>query len=268
MKRATTCVLFALFLLFSASFEFAQTVADTARLSDAEQRTIIMTFANNAMVNLASPKTTAGQPKPPEQYVADRAMANLVRALFTFDAKYADPWHKTEAVGLDVIPLRIKKAAVETPNRTVLDVMGELVDSCYATYYTDIQKSEQQKARFAEKTDDRQVIEFRMQIELYDAKKVNERLIAELEQRDKEIQAKYKQMYDDAIILSDGRRVQPDHSGELNGDFTVITAEMPNDADHEVQVQGAYKKEAQRIYACMTNRQISTGVKAREAGCK
>jgi hypothetical protein len=266
MKR-TAC--FVVLFLLSASFECAaQTVAEAAKLSDAQQQTIIMTFANNAMTNLALPKTPAGQPKSPEQYAADRTMANLVRALFTFDAKYADPWHKTEAVGLDVIPLRIKKAAAETPDKTVLEVMGEFVDYRYTAFYTDIYKSEQRKAEFAKLTDDKQVIEFRRQIELDDIEKVNEHTLALLEQRDKELQAKYKQMYDDAIILSDGRRVQPDQSGQVDSDFTVITEKMPDDANHEVKVEGTYKREAQRIYACMMDRRISTGVQAREAGCR
>jgi hypothetical protein len=87
-------------------------------------------------------------------------------------------------------------------------------------------------------------------------------MIAELSQRNKELVQKIQQMYDDSIILSDGRHVMPDKYG----DFIVVTRN-PDD-NSEVKLVGADKREAQRIYDCMQARNISTGIEARQAGCR
>jgi len=264
MKRATCLVVLFLLLLFSASLGYAQsdpmklTVAEVVKLSDAEQRIIVLTITDNVVKVLSSSKTTAGQPKTPEQSLADRALINLVHALFTFDPKYPGSYHPNEAPGLSVVLVRIKKAAAATPDKTVVSVTADMVDNIYASVYPDFLK-----AKAATQADDQQVLYFRVQIEMIENEHAYQRTMAGLRQRDAELAKEIKQTYDDAIILSDGRHVLPEHSGQ---DFVVITTKT--DDQSKVQVQGAYKIEAQRIFDCMRAHRLSTGAQAREAGCR
>ena len=264
MKRVTCFVGLFLLFLFSAGLGYAQsdpmklTAAEAVKLSVAEQRTVVLTITNNVVTVLSSSKTTAGQPKTPEQSLADRALINLVHALFTFDPKFPDSYHPNEAPGVAVVLVRIKKAAAATPDKTVVSVTADVVDNIYTSVYPDFLK-----AKAATQADDQQVLYFRVQIEMIENEHAYQQTMADLRQRDAELVKEMKQTYDDAIILSDGRHVLPEHSGQ---DFVVITTDT-NDQS-QVRVQGAYKREAQGIFDCMRAHRLSTGAQAREAGCR
>jgi hypothetical protein len=142
-----------------------ETAAEAAKLTEDEQQAVVMRYVNNAIANLTSQRAN-GQAKSREKYEADRAMANLLRALFMPDSTHSNPRHPNgEPPVLNSMLKRINKAATASPNKKVPDVMGEFIDSLYARFYTDHYNPDQ-KLKFAANTDDDQVKMFRLQIEL------------------------------------------------------------------------------------------------------
>jgi hypothetical protein len=232
----------------------AQTVAEAARLPEAQQREIVLRYANNSIANLPLRADAAGKPKSDELYTRDRILANLVRALFIQDAKHAD----IAPDGLRVMLVRIKKYSTESPNRTVLDVMGDVVDWSFQHFYIDYYTPEK-KANYVKKSDAEQEAWFRIAIQLYEDKRTNERIIAELKAKDAEVVKSIKDMYDSAVILADGRHVLR----SKDGDFMVVSSD-PDDRN-DVKLERRFYPEAQSIYDCMRARGIHDGQAGRAA---
>jgi hypothetical protein len=244
------------FSLFSASLGHAQVLSEVAGLPEARQRDIFMGFANNAIANLPSHTDGSGKAKSDDAYTRDRTLANLVSALFIQDPKNLD----YAPLGPRVMLIRIKKDAAKSPNRTVLDVMGEVVDWSFQHFYNDFYTPEK-KAEYQTKSDADQVAWFRMNIELYEDKLRNEQIINELKESDEKSLNEMAEMYDNAVVLPDGRHVlRP-----KNGDFMVI--QRNPDSGPDVKLQDTYTAEAQRLYDCKNARGIKNGLQAREA-CK
>lgn len=233
----------------------SQTVAEAARLPEAQQREIVLGYANNSIANLPSRTDAAGKPKSEEIYTRDRTLANLVRALFIQDPKHPD--YAPE--GLRVMLIRIKKYSIESPNRTVLDVMGDVVDWSFKHFYIDFYTPEK-KAEYVRKSDADQEAWFRVEIQLYEDKRTNERIIKELKEKDDEVLKKMQAMYDSAVILTDGRHVLRTN----DGDFIVVSSD-PNDRN-EVKLERRFYPEAQSLYDCMRTRGIHNG-RAGRAAC-
>lgn len=246
---------FAGLLLFSASLGRAQTVGEVAKLPEAQQREIVMQFVNNAIKNLPSPTSPAGKTKSSAEYTSDCILGNLVRALFTQDPKHLNDTPE----GMRVTLLRIKKHAAETPNRTVLDVMSEVVDWSFQHFYNDFY-TPQKKAEYAKKSDADQVAWFRIHIEMYENEQLYQKTIKSLKEKDDRLIREMQEMYDNAVILSDGRHVL--RAG--NGDFMVI--QRNPDQGPDVKLEDEYTAEAQRLYDCEQALGIG-GLKGREA-CK
>lgn|SRR6185437_11016017 len=252
MKASRLCV-FILLMLGASGAALSQTVAQTAKLPENEQRAIVTGFVDNSFKNLASHTDRSGKTKSAAQYELDRALANFARAFFTRDAT-----HPNDAPpGLDAILHRIKKEAATTPDRTVADAMGDLVDPAFAHFYTDFYTADK-KADFAKKTDADQVEMFRLNIEVYQTHRANQQVIKKLQDQDNAVLAKLKGMYDNSVILADGRHTLR----ASNGDFMVVP-EDPDDRS-EVKLEGVYRDEAQRLYDCMNAHGISNGLKGRE----
>jgi hypothetical protein len=247
---------FAGFLLFSASLGQAQTVAEVAGLPEARQRDIFMGFANNAIANLPSHTDGGGKAKSDDVYTRDRALANLLSALFIQDPKNPD----YAPLGPREMLIRVKTDAAKSPNRTVLDVMGDVVDWFFQHFYNDFYTAEK-KAEYQTKSDADQVAWFRINMELYEDKLRNERMIKALKEEDEKNIKAMAEMYDNAVVLSDGRHVLR----TKNGDFMVI--QRNPDSGPDVKLQDRYTAEAQRLYDCKNARGIKNGLQAREA-CK
>jgi hypothetical protein len=252
MNAGRLCILI-VSLLCVSSASLAQTVGETAKLPESEQRAIINGFVNNAFKNLGSHTDTTGKTKSAAQYEQDRALANFARAFFTQDTTRPQDAPPGIATTLHLI----KKQADVTPGKTVVDAMGELVDGVFAHFYTDFYTAEK-KADFAKKTDADQVTMFRLNIEIYQTDRLYQRVIKKLEDRKSELDAELKKMYDNSVILSDGRHVLLSD----NGDFMVISAD-PND-NSEVRLDEAHRSEARQLYDCMVQHGIADGMKGRE----
>jgi hypothetical protein len=126
-------VIFAELLLFTAGIARPQTAGEAVKLPEAKQREAIAVFVNSFVANLSSKNDRSGKPKTSAQYEVERPMANVVRALFT-----PNPRHPEEdPTGYKIVLARIKKASVANPGKTVLEVMGELVDWSYNHFYTE-----------------------------------------------------------------------------------------------------------------------------------
>ena len=252
INRGRLCV-FILWMLCASVAAKCQTVGEAAKLPEDQQRAIITGFVDNALKNLVTRTDRNGKTKSAEQYEQDRALANFARAFFTQDATRP----KDAPPGLTTTLHLIKKEAAVTPGKNVVDAMGELVDRVFAHFYTDFYTADK-KADFAKKADADQVVLFRLNIELYQNDRLYQRVIKQLEDRKSELDAELKKMYDDSIILADGRHVMLSD----NGDFMVIS-EDPND-NSDVKLDEAHRNEAQQLYDCMYENGIANGLKGRE----
>jgi hypothetical protein len=252
MNVGRLCILIVCLLCVSGA-SLAQTVGETAKLPENEQRAIINGFVNNAFKNLGSRTDTTGKTKSAAQYEQDRALANFARAFFTQDTTRP----KDAPPGIATTLHLIKKQADITPGKTVVDAMGELVDRVFAHFYTDFYPADK-KTDFAKKTDADQVTMFRLNIEIYQNDQLYKRVIKRLEDRKSEIDAELKKMYDNSVILSDGRHVLLAE----NGDFMIVPAD-PDD-NSEVKLDEAHRNEARQLYDCMYQHGIADGMKGRE----
>jgi len=239
-------------LLVASSLSGAQTVSDAAKLSDDQQREIVMRFVDTSVPNLRSHTDTNGKPKSDDEYTRDRTLANLVRALFV-----QDPERPNDAPeGPRVMLARIKKYSTQTPDRTVLDVMGELVDWSYRHFYTEVFNTPEKKADYATKSDADQEQQFRLRIQMYENERAYQRTMKSLNDREAELQQQMKEMYDNAIILADGRHVLRTNEGG----FMVISGD-PDTKD--VKLEDRFVPEAQSLYDCMNARGLTNGREAR-----
>jgi len=241
-------------LLFTAGIARPQPAGEAVKLPEAKQREAMAVFINTSIANLSSKNDRSGKPKTPAQYEIERPMANVVRALFT-----PDPRHPEEDPrGYKIVLARIKKASVATPSKTVLEIMGELVDWSYNHFYTEFYTAEK-KADYAKKNDDEQTEYFRLNIQMFENERAYTRMIKQLSDADAELVKRIQEMYDTAVILSDGRHVLR----AKNGDFMVISKD-PDDKS-EVKLEYQFKAEAQRIYDCKNARGIKNVLEARTA---
>jgi hypothetical protein len=94
---------------------------------------------------------------------------------------------------------------------------------------------------------------------MFENERAYTRMIKELQDADDQLVKRLQEMYDTAVILSDGRHVLR----AKNGDFIVISKD-PDDKS-EIKLEYPYTVEAQRIYDCKNARGISDGLKARAA---
>jgi hypothetical protein len=252
MNGGRLCI-FILWMLCASVCANCQTVGEAAKLPEDQQHAIITGFVNNALKNLASRTDRSGKTKSAAQYEQDRALANFARAFFTQDATHP----KDVPPGLATTLHLIKKEAAVTPGKNVADAMGELVDQVFAHFYTEFYAADK-KTEFAKKTDADQVVLFRLNIELYQNDRLYQRVIKKLEDRKSELDAELKKMYDNSIILADGRHVLLSD----NGDFMVISAD-PND-NSDVKLDESHRNEAQHLYDCMYENGIANGLNGRE----
>src|SRR6185437_6263636 len=252
MKVGHLCVSI-LFMFCASGVALSQTVGAAAKLPENEQRAIVARFAENASKGLTSHADRSGKTKTAAQYQLDRAMANFLRAFFTPDATHP----KDAPPGPDAVLHLIKKEAAATPDKTVVEAMGKLVDGVFAHFYTNFYTADK-KADFAKKTDADQVALFRLNFELYQNDRLYKQVIKEYEDEDKAILADLKRMYDNSVILSDGRHVLL----SKNGDFMVVP-ENPDD-NSEVKLDAAHRNEAQHLYDCMLEHGITNGLQGRE----
>src|SRR5262245_46430203 len=125
----------------------AQTVGEAAKQSEDGQRQILMRFVDTSISNLRSRTDTAGRSKSDSEYARDRMLAILMRALFI-----QDPASPVAPEGPRAMLGRIKRFSAEAPDRTVLDVMGDLVEWCWRHFYTDFYTAEK-KVEFVRKSD-------------------------------------------------------------------------------------------------------------------
>jgi hypothetical protein len=241
--------IFAGLLLFYASVAHSQTVDDVAKLPEAQQREIIMRFVNNSIANLPSHTDRNGMPKSAEDYARDRTLANLVRALFIQDPKY--PQDVPE--GLRVMLIRIKKYSTETPNRTVLDVMSELVGWSFQHFYTDHYTPEE-KAKDANKSDAEQEAYFRLNIEMYENEGLYQQTMKELKDKDAKMLKEIEVMEENTVILPDGRSVFKDKNGDL---WTYSGSGSTG-----IKLEGRDKALAERLGDCKAAHHIATGKEA------
>jgi len=244
LSMAVACV------IAVAGFARAQTVGEAAKLPEDGQRQILMRFVDTSVTNLRSRSDTTGRPKSDEEYSRDRMLANLVRALFV-----QDPASTVAPEGPRTMLGRIKRFSAETPDRTVLDVMGDLVDWCWKHFYTDFYTPEK-KAEFARKSDADQEALFRLNLMLYENERIYQRTMKSLDDRAAALRRKMQDMYDDAILLADGRHVLRTNEGA----FMVIVAD-PGGKD--VRLEDRFVPEAQGLYDCMRTRGLKSGREAR-----
>lgn len=257
MNVGRLCV-FIVCMLCASGAALSQTVGQTAKLPENQQRAVVTGLADNAIKNLASHTDRSGKAKSAAQYQLDRALANFARAFFTQDTT-----HPNDAPpGPGAVLLLIQKDAAVTPDKAVSDAMGGLVDQVFAHFYTNFYTADK-KADFAKKPDADQVTLFRVSIEIYQNDRAYQRVIKQLEDRKSAIRAQLKKMYDNSVILADGRHTLR----ASNGDFMVVP-EDPNDRAAEVKLEGPYRDEAQRLYDCMNANGITNGLKGRELCAK
>jgi hypothetical protein len=247
---------FAGLLLFSTSVGHAQTIGEVAGFPEARQRDIFMGFANNAIANLPSHTDGSGKAKSDAEYTNNCTLAHLLTALFIQDPKNPE----YAPLGPRVMLVRIKTDAAKSPNRTVLEVMGEVVDWAWQHFYNEFYTPEK-RAEYQAKSDAEQVAWFRINIELYEDKLRNERIIKALKEKDGKTIKEMAEMYDNAVVLADGQHLLR----TKNGDFMVI--QRNPDSGPDVKLQDRYTAEAQRLYDCKNARGIKNGLQAREA-CK
>lgn len=252
-KAVHTVLMAAAGLVVVSHLASAQTVGDAVKLSDDQQRELVMRFVNTSVPNLRSHADTNGKPKSDDEYTRDRTVANLVRALFV-----QDPERPNDAPeGPRVMLARIKRYSTQTPDRTVLDVMGELVDWSYRHFYTDVFNTPEKRADYAAKSDADQELQFRLRIQMYENERAYQRMIKRLDERDEELRQRIQKMYDDAIILEDGRHVLRTDQG----DFMVISADP--DTSTDVKLEERFVPEAQGLYDCIRARGLKNGKEAR-----
>ena len=239
-------------VLAVAGLARAQTVGEAAKLSDDQQREIVMRFVNTSVPNLRSPTDTNGKPKSDDDYARDRTLANLVRALFIQDPAYPNDAPE----GPRVMLARIKRYSTQTPERTVLDVLGELVDWSYRHFYTEFYTAEK-KADYAKKSDADQEMGFRLNIQMYENERQYKRMMKSLNDKDAELLQQIRELYDNAIILADGRHVLR----TKEGDFMVVSADP--DSSKDVKLEDRFVPEAQGLYDCIRARGLKNGQEAR-----
>ena len=212
------------------------TAAATAVLPESEQRQLIADVVNLVTKSLRSETDACGARKPADKFQQDRAAANLLRALFTPDKDKPDK----DPIGYTVGLQRIKNTAKTKPNELVADILGTFTETRFNKYYT-----EQVKAWFGEKTDSYQEAFFRLSITTEIARVQAKRREDRLKQRQEKLEQEMRQMWADAIVLSDGRHVL---FSSKNGEFYSISKEPGRP---EEIVTGVAKAEARRIYNCM-----------------
>lgn len=236
----------------------AQTVGETAKLSEAQQLQIVQRFVDTAVTNLSSPKELDGKPKDPAAFKRERAMANLTRALFNKDTRPDSKNWPPE--GPRVMLSRIKKYSTATPERKVVDVMGELVEWSYGRFYSGNELLKGEKlTQFDARSDADQEAWFRIFIQMYENDRAHEKLQKQLAAQDAAIVRQLAEMYDNSVVLADGRHVLRTQSGE----FMVITKD-PNDR-REVKLDAAHYAEAQSMFSCKQAKGIANGEAARKA---
>ena len=99
----------------------AQTLGEFRTLTEAEQRRLLERLVSNIIANLSSVTDPAGQPKSEAQRRADRAGANLTRALFT---KRDDDRTTEEPFGYIDLGRRMKAPGARLDQR-MTDILGE-----------------------------------------------------------------------------------------------------------------------------------------------
>jgi len=157
------------------------TVAEAAKLPQDQQEQLIRGIVDRAVTNLTSPTGVDGKPKNAVNLQQQRLLASLTRALFIPDTRPdALPIH-----GPPVVVARIRKYSTQTPDRTVLDVMGELVDWSFQHFYTENEDlTAEARAKFDARSDRDQELWFRILIQNYENKRDNDRGIAALKAKD------------------------------------------------------------------------------------
>jgi hypothetical protein len=232
------------------------TVGEAAKLPEDQQLRIIQGYVDRAVVNLSSPNGLNGKPKSADIFKQQRMLANLTRALFL-----PDPGpHALPIRGPRVMLARIKKYSAQAPQRTVLDVLGDLVDWSFQHFYTQNEAlTADARAKFDADSDAEQEGWFRVFILNDENRRENDKVIAELKAKDAQVLANMNQMYDNAVVLSDGRHVLRAD----NGDFMVIRAN-PDDGP-DVTLDSDHYAEALAMYNCMRAAGAANGAEARRA---
>ena len=236
----------------------AQTVGEAVKLPEAQQLQIIRRFVDTAVTNLSSPNELDGKPKDAATFKRERAMANLTRALFNKDTSQGSQGWPPE--GPRVMLARIKRYSTQTPDREVLDVVGELVEWSYEHFYSGNEHLKGEKlAQFDARSDAEQEGWFRIFIQMYENERQHAKVMKELKAQDAEVVRKIKEMYDNAVVLADGRHILR----ASNGDFMVISSD-PDDK-REVKLDAAHYAEAQSMLSCKQAKGIANGEAARRA---
>lgn len=232
------------------------TVGEAAKLPEDQQLRLIQGYVDKAVANLSSPQGLDGKPKSADTFKQQRMLANLTRALFL-----PDPGPNALPVqGPRVMLARIKKYSAQTPQRTVLDVMGDLVDWSFQQFYTENEAlNGEVRAQFDAKSDADQEGWFRIFILNYETRRENDKVMAQLKAQDAQVLANMKQMYDNAVVLNDGRHVLRAD----DGDFMVIRAN-PDDGE-DVKLDSDHYAEALALYTCKKAAGIANGEDARKA---
>jgi len=138
--------------------------------------------------------------------------------------------------------------------------MGELVDWSFQHFYTENEDlTAEARAKFDARSDRDQELWFRILIQNYENKRDNDRVIAALKAKDAEVLASMKKMYDNAVILEDGRHVLR----TKDGDFMVVLANP--DEGPDVKLDSPHYAEAQALYECKEAAGIANGEEARVA---
>jgi len=236
-------------LLLGAVFANSQTVAELAKQPEAQQREVIAGIISNSVKNLTSRTDRNGKPKHAQEYEEHRALANMVRAFFDQDPNYSDQ----QPPGPKTILLRIKKRAVESPQQTVVDVMAGLVDSDFKQFYLDFLTADQ-KAIWAQKSDNDQVKLFRLNIELYENEKLYQRTIKELQDEDAALIKQMAETDEITVVLPDGRSVYRDKNGALWA--------VSGPSSDGTKLEGKEKEMAERLGDCKARRGIKNGREA------
>lgn len=244
-------IFMSLFLL-GADVAHAQTatVGELAKISENQQLEVVTTLINKVLVILTSHTGLNGKPKSAEEFTNDRISANLIRALFIQDPK--DLKHTPE--GPRVMLLRIKKYAKEAPDRTINDVTSDLVDWCLQKFY--YSETPEKKAVFAKKSDADQVAWFKIYIQMYENERLYQQTMRELKQKDDQLTKEIREMYDNAVVLADGRHIMPDKKFD---NFFVISSN--SDDKNNYKLEKRFYPEAKYLYRCLESHGLSGGQK-------
>ena len=179
-------------LSFGAALASSQTVAELAKQSESQQRQAIMGNVDSATKSLMSKTDRGGKPKSAQDIEENRAMANMVQALFTQDAAHPSE----EPLGTKTILMRIKKGAAANPNQTLTEVMTGLVDPAFDHFYTSSLNANS-KAIWATKSDADQVKLFRLSIEMLQNERLYQQTIKALKDEDAKLGKQMQQMRDE-----------------------------------------------------------------------